>query len=155
MRRRLCSVGFDHVFTSPLRRARRMCELAGFGDVAVIDPDLAEWDYGAFEGKRTADIHMISPGWQLFRDGCPGGESVCQVSARADRVVVRLRGCAVGNMLVFSSGHILRMIAVRWLELDPQAGALFALDTASISILGYGHHAEEPVIRLWNDVIEF
>jgi len=138
------------VITSPLERARRTCELAGFGSVANIDPDLVEWDYGAYEGKTPAEIRRERPGWEIFRDGCPGGESLAQVAARADRVVVRLR--AIGaDVLVFSSGHLLRVLAARWLGLDGALGRYFFLETAALSILGYHRDLTEPVIRLWND----
>ena len=139
------------VLTSPLQRAARTCELAGFGASAVKDPDLAEWDYGAYEGRTTAEILEERPGWRLFRDGCPEGESPEQAAARADRVIARVRAAA-GNALLFSSGHISRMIAARWLGLAPVSGELFLLGTASLSTLGYEHDArDEPVIRLWND----
>ncbi len=138
------------VVTSPLERARRTCELAAFGPVASIDPDLTEWDYGAYEGKTPAEIRRERPGWEIFRDGCPGGESLAQVSARADRVVARLR--AIGaDVLVFSSGHLLRVLAARWLGLDGALGRYLFLDTAALSILGYQRDLTEPVIRLWND----
>jgi probable phosphoglycerate mutase len=138
------------VITSPLERARRTCELAGFGSVANIDPDLVEWDYGAYEGKTPAEIRRDRPGWEIFRDGCPGGESLAQVAARADRVVVRLR--AIGaDVLVFSSGHLLRVLAARWLGLDGALGRYFFLEAAALSILGYQRDLTEPVIRLWND----
>lgn len=146
---RLYGRSFDHVFTSPSMRARRTCELAGFGLVAKIDPDLAEWDYGAYEGLRTDEILQSRPGWNLFRDGCPNGESVAQISARADRVVSRLRELG-GNTIVFSSGHISRVLAARWLGADASVGRLFVLETGSISVLGYEHNLSEPVIRLWN-----
>jgi probable phosphoglycerate mutase len=148
---RLKPLTFALVLTSPLQRAARTCELAGFGASAVKDPDLAEWDYGAYEGRTTAEILKERPGWLLFRDGCPGGESPEQAAARADRVIARVRAAA-GNALLFSSGHISRMIAARWLGLAPVSGELFLLGTASLSILGYEHDArDEPVIRLWND----
>ena len=138
------------VVTSPLERARRTCELAAFGAVASIDPDLVEWDYGAYEGKTPAEIRRERPGWEIFRDGCPGGESLAQVAARGDRVVARLR--AIGaNVLVFSSGHLLRVLAARWLGLDSALGRYFFLETAALSILGYQRDLTEPVIRLWND----
>ena len=114
---RLQGLTFDHVFTSPLIRAHRTCELAGFGEQAVIDPDLVEWDYGDYEGKTTAEIRAQRPGWQLFRDGCPSGESVEAVSARADRVVAKLRSDG-GRTLLFSSGHFIRVLTVRWLGAD-------------------------------------
>src|SRR5215475_6909387 len=111
---RLRGLTFAKVFTSPLRRARRTCELAGFGSVAEIDADLVEWNYGDYEGRRTVEIHAERPDWQLFRDGCPGGESPEQVAARADLVVARLRSMP-GDVLLFSSGHFLRMFAGRWI----------------------------------------
>jgi probable phosphoglycerate mutase len=147
---RLKGQTFAHVFTSPLQRARRTCELAGFGAVAVVDPDLVEWNYGAFDGQTTEEIRKERPDWQLFRDGCPGGESLAQIGARADRVVAKLRALE-GDVLVFSSGHILRVVAARWSGLEPSAGRCFYLSTAALSILGYEHDNTEPVIRLWND----
>ena len=147
---RLAGLQLAWVVTSPLERARRTCELAGFGAVASIDPDLVEWDYGAYEGKTPAEIRRERPGWEIFRDGCPGGESLAQVAARADRVVARLR--AIGaDVLVFSSGHLLRVLAARWLGLDGALGRYFFLETAALSILGYQRDLTEPVIRLWND----
>jgi probable phosphoglycerate mutase len=148
--RRLRGRAFARVFTSPLQRARRTCEIAGFGDVAVVDPDLVEWDYGEYEGLTTKQILQRRPEWDLFRDGCPGGESVAQISARADRVVATLRAVN-DDALVFASGHILRVITARWLGLDASAGRYFALDTATISVLGYLRGLDQPVIRLWND----
>ncbi len=147
---RLREMSFAKVFTSPLQRAAQTCELAGFGAVAERDPDLVEWNYGDFEGLRTAEIQARRPGWQLFRDGCPGGESPAQVGARADRVVHRLREVN-GNVLIFSSGHLLRTLAARWLELEPDGGRFFVLDTASLSALGYENTLAQPVIKLWND----
>jgi broad specificity phosphatase PhoE len=141
---------FAKVYTSPLQRAARTCELAGFGTSAEIDPDLVEWDYGQYEGRRTADIHAERPDWQLFRDGCPGGESPDQIGARADRVVGRLRAIK-GDVLVFSSGHFLRVFAARWLGLEASAGRYLLLSTASLSALGYEHNLTEPAIRLWNE----
>jgi len=148
--KRLAPLFFDHVFTSPRIRARRTCELAGFGKLAVIDNDLAEWDYGEYEGKRTAEIRAVRPDWDVFRDGCPGGESVAQITARADRVVARWRAIDA-NILVFSSGHILRAIAARWIGLDTARGRNLLLGTATVSVLGYDHNREEPAVRLWND----
>ncbi len=147
---RLKGLRFSNVLTSPLQRARRTCELAGFGAAAEVDRDLVEWDYGQYEGRRTAEIHAERPDWQLFRDGCPGGESPADVGARADRIVSRLRG-AQGDVLIFSSGHFLRVLAARWLELEPAGGRLFVLSTASLSALGYEHQVTQPVIRLWDD----
>jgi probable phosphoglycerate mutase len=147
---RLRGLTFARVFTSPLQRARRTCELAGFAATAQVDPHLVEWNYGAYEGKTTAAIRQERPDWDLFRDGCPGGESVAEVGARADRVLARLRG-AGGDVLLFSSGHFLRVLAARWLGLDAAAGQLFYLSTAALCTLGYEHNQAEPVVRLWND----
>jgi probable phosphoglycerate mutase len=147
---RLKGRSFARVFTSPLQRAARTCALAGFGAAAEVDPDMLEWDYGAYEGRKTADIHQERPGWQLFRDGCPGGETVADVGARADRAIARWRAVE-GDVLVFSSGHFLRVAAARWLGLDPSAGRYFMLSTATLSLLGYEHGKDEPVVRLWND----
>jgi broad specificity phosphatase PhoE len=146
----LRGVTFAKVFTSPLQRATRTCELAGFGALAEIDRDLLEWNYGEYEGRLTSDIHRERPDWQLFRDGCPGGESPKEVGARADRVVKRVRAVG-GDVLLFSSGHFLRVFAARWLGLEPGAGRFFLLSTASLSALGYEHNVSEPVIRLWDD----
>lgn len=148
---RLKGITFARVFTSPLQRATRTCELAGFGAVAETDPDLVEWNYGQYEGRRSAEILAERPDWQLFRDGCPGGESPAQVGERADRVVQRVR-TVPGNVLLFSSGHFIRVLAARWLALGPgSAGSYFLLTTASLSALGYEHKLSHPVIRLWND----
>jgi broad specificity phosphatase PhoE len=148
--KRLKGLTFAKVFTSPLRRARRTCELAGFAAVAEIDPDLVEWNYGEYEGLTSAQVHAKNPDWKLFRDGCPGGETVAQIGARADRVVARVRSIP-GNVLLFSSGHFLRVLASRWLGLDASAGQYFLLSTAALSHVGYEHDLSEPVIRLWND----
>lgn len=142
---------YGYVLTSPLQRARRTCELAGFATAAQIDPDLMEWNYGEYDGLTTAEILKRRPGWQLFRDGCPGGESVTEVAARADRVIARLRVIG-GDALLFSSGHFSRVFAARWLGLDASFGRLFLLSTTTLSILGYEHDKTEPVVRLWNDV---
>jgi broad specificity phosphatase PhoE len=148
---RLKGLSFVKVFTSPLQRAARTCELAGFGAGAEVDRDLLEWNYGEYEGRRTAEILAERPDWQLFRDGCPGGESPGQIGARADRVVSRLRAIQ-GDVLLFSSGHFLRVLAARWLGLEPAAGRYFLLSTASLGMLAYEHNnLTEPVIRLWND----
>ena len=146
----LRGVEFARVFTSPLRRARRTCELAGFGSVAEVDEDLVEWDYGKYEGLQTAEIHAFRPGWEIFRDGFPGGESFEQIGARADRVVSRVRSID-GAVLLFSSGHFLRVLAARWLGLEPQGARFFLLAAASLSTLTYEHGPSEPVIGLWND----
>ena len=148
---RLNGMSFGLVLVSPLQRATRTCALAGFAGTAAVDPDLVEWNYGEYEGRRTDEIQAQRPGWQLFRDGCPGGEAPNQVAARADRVVGRVRQAA-GDVLLFSSGHFLRMLAARWLGLEPAAGRYFLLGTASLSALGYEHDRSEPVIRFWNDV---
>jgi broad specificity phosphatase PhoE len=147
---RLRGITFAKVFTSPLQRATRTCELAGFGAVAEIERDLLEWNYGEYEGRLTADIHRERPDWQLFRDGCPGGESPNEVGTRADRAVKRVRAIE-GDVLVFSSAHFLRVFAARWLGLDVAFGRYFVLSTASLSALGYEHNLSEPVIRLWDD----
>ena len=147
---RLHGVTFAKVLTSPLQRATRTCELAGFGAVAEIDRDLLEWNYGEYEGRLTTDIHRERPDWQLFRDGCPGGESPKDVGTRADRAVKRIREVD-GDVLGFSSGHFLRVFAARWLGLDAASGRYFLLSTANISLLGYEHNLSEPVRRLWND----
>ena len=147
---RLVGLNFAKVLTSPLQRAARTCELAGFGGVAEVDRDLLEWDYGQYEGRRTVEIHAERPDWQLFRDGCPGGESPGQVGARADRVINRLRAVE-GDTLLSSSGHFLRVLASRWLDLEPAGGRLFLLSTASLSALGFEHNRCQPVIQLWDD----
>ena len=148
---RLKGLTFAKVWTSPLQRAARTCELAGFGAVAEVDRDLVEWDYGQYEGRRSAEIRAERSDWQLFRDGCPGGESPGQVSERADRVV-RLVRAVSGNVLLFSSGHFIRVLATRWLGLEPTANCrFFMLSTASLSAMGYEHDFSRPVIRLWNE----
>jgi broad specificity phosphatase PhoE len=148
---RLKGMTFAKVFTSPLERAARTCELAGFRAVAETDPDLVEWDYGEYEGLRSAEIVAQRPDWQLFRDGAPGGESPAQIGERADRVVQRVRGVA-GNVLLFSSGHFIRVLTARWLGLGPGTGGrYFLLSPASLSALSYEHNLSHPVIRLWND----
>src|SRR5262249_39217034 len=146
----LHGLAFAKIFTSPLQRASRTCELAGFGGTAERDPDLMEWDYGEYEGRRTAEIHVERPHWQLFRDGCPVGESPTEIGARADRVVSRVRAVK-GNVLLFSSGHFLRVLAARWLSLEPADGRYFLLGTTACCVLGYEHSLSEPAIRLWND----
>lgn len=146
---RLKGRAFARVFTSPLQRAARTCALAGF-PAAEIEPDLIEWDYGAYERLVTAEIVRGRPGWQLFRDGCPGGEGPDDVAARADRFLAKARAVD-GDVLAFGSGHILRMVAARWLGLAPLGGAYFTLSPAALCVLGYEHGPDEPVIRLWND----
>jgi len=147
---RLQGMAFAKVFTSPLQRARRTCELAGFGAAAEIMPDLVEWNYGDYEGVKTHDIHKDRPDWQLFRDGCPGGESVDQVTARANRVIARLREID-GDVLCFSSGHILRSLAACWIGLGAAGGRFLLLSTTSLSALSYEHNLDEPAIKLWDE----
>jgi probable phosphoglycerate mutase len=148
---RLRGLTFAKVLTSPLQRASRTCELAGFKAVAEVDKDLVEWDYGQYEGRRTAEIRAERPDWELFRDGCPGGESPQEVAARADRIVKRIREVSA-NVLIFTSGHFLRVLATRWLGLEPSVNSkFFMLSTASLSALGYEHDVTRPVIRLWNE----
>ncbi|MCU1343547.1 MAG: putative phosphoglycerate mutase family protein [Candidatus Acidoferrum typicum] len=147
---RLAGLKFAVVLTSPLQRAMRTCELAGFGPVAEVDRNLLEWDYGQYEGLTSAQIHAERPDWQLFRDGCPGGESPEQVAARADSVLGRVRPLEA-DVLVFSSGHFLRVFAARWLALGAAAGKYLLLSTASVSALSYENNLSGPVIQLWND----
>jgi broad specificity phosphatase PhoE len=147
---RLHGMSFDKVLVSPLQRARRTCELAGFGQQAEVDPELPEWDYGQYDGRTTAEIRKERPDWYLFRDGCPGGESVAAVGQRADGVIARLREIE-GRTILFGHSHFFRVLAARWLGLPPSDGRLLLLSTASLSILGYEHSRDEPVIRLWND----
>jgi len=150
LREILQGLTFTRVFTSPLQRARRTCELAGLGGVAEVDPDLHEWDYGDYEGRTSAEIHAARPGWNVFQDGCPKGESVKQVSQRADRVLTRL-GQGEGAVAVFSHGHFLRVLAMRWIGLAAGEGRHFALDTGSLSMLGHEHPGgTTPAICLWN-----
>jgi probable phosphoglycerate mutase len=147
---RLARVAFSHVFTSPRQRARRTCELAGLGGSAQTDPDLAEWDYGDYEGKRSAEILRDRPGWDLFRDGCPNGESPAQVSRRADGLISRLRALD-GAVALFSHGHFGRVLAVRWIGLPVADGERFLLNTASVSILGFDRgNPPAAAIELWN-----
>ncbi|HVT80787.1 MAG TPA: histidine phosphatase family protein, partial [Phycisphaerae bacterium] len=146
---KLRGVTFARVFCSPLVRARRTCELAGFDHAAEVDRDLVEWNYGNYEGLTTAVIRQQRPNWDIFRDGCPGGETAAEVAARADRVVAKVRGVE-GNTLIFSSSHLLRVLAARWLGREAELGRHFLVGTAALGILGYGHCVADPVIRLWN-----
>ena len=146
---RLASRAFAQVLSSPSLRARRTCELAGFADVAVNDPDLFEWDYGQDEGRRTAEILTERPGWKLFEHGSPGGETLAQVAARADNVVARLRALNA-DALLFAHRDILRVIVARWVGLAAVEAQRFYMDPASISVLGYDHNASEPIIRKLN-----
>jgi broad specificity phosphatase PhoE len=147
---RLRDMRFGDVFSSPLQRARQTCDLAGFGAIATVDADLVEWDYGEYEGRRTAEIRAQRPKWELFEDGCPNGESATDVGARADRVIDRVRRCG-GNVLLFGHRDMLRVMAARWLEFPALEGRRFDLDAGSLSLLGYDHGTSEPVIRLWNE----
>jgi broad specificity phosphatase PhoE len=148
---RLKGVTFAKVLTSPLQRASKTCALAGFGSVAEVERDLVEWDYGKYEGLRSAEIRATRPAWELFRDGAPGGESPCQVMARADNVWKRVREVK-GNVLLFTSGHFIRVLAGRWIGLEPSVHSMsFLLSTASLSAVGYDLDLSRPVIRLWND----
>jgi probable phosphoglycerate mutase len=149
--RELAGRGFGRVLTSPLRRARETCELAGFGEHAQVRPDLAEWDYGDYEGRTTADIHVERPGWSLWHDGVPGGESPDDVGRRADRVLEEVRTADV-DTLIFGHGHQLRVLAARWLGLAPADGRLLVLNTASISVLGY--ERETAALLRWNEPVE-
>ncbi|RWM21849.1 histidine phosphatase family protein [Mesorhizobium sp.] len=146
---RLQGLTFQAVWSSPSQRAFDTCRLAGFGERAVKKANLQEWDYGAYEGMTTKEILAGRPGWQLFRDGCPGGEAAKDLGARADAIIAGLRAVA-DNVLIFSSAHFLRVFAARWVGLPPEGGADFVLDTASLSIVGYEHDLTEPVIRRWN-----
>ena len=138
---------FALVLVSPRQRARETCELACLGGPAVIDPDLAEWNYGEYEGLTSRQIRERAPGWLLFRDGCPGGETPEEVGTRADRVIAHARAVD-GNVALFAHGHILRVIAARWIALPASAGQNFLLDTGTLSVLG--HYQEIPAIKIWN-----
>ena len=143
---------FVRVFTSPLQRASKTCALAGFGAVAEVDPNLLEWDYGRFEGKLTKEVLSQRPGWELFRDGCPDGEAPGDVAARADDFIAKVRRID-GDVLAFSSGHVIRMIAARWLGLPPGNGRFFYCRPASVGVLAFEHgKRDEPIIGLWNYV---
>ncbi|HUX24295.1 MAG TPA: histidine phosphatase family protein [Burkholderiales bacterium] len=148
--RRLRAIQFAHVLTSPRQRAQQTCRLAGLGAAAEIEPDLAEWDYGDYEGQRSADIRKVRAGWNIFRDGCPRGEMPAQVADRADRLIARLRALE-GNVALFSHGQFGCVLAARWIGLPPGEAQHFVLGPASLSILGFGfHHPEVAVIALWN-----
>lgn len=149
---RLAGRQFNHVLTSPMRRARQTCELAGFGAVARVEPDLHEWDYGDYEGKTSKEIHQQRPAWSIYHDGCPNGESPQQIAARADGMVAKLRQMD-GTVAVFSHGHFLRILGLRWVGLSVLEGRHFGLDTASISILAFEHNdLNSPIISTWNAV---
>jgi len=138
---------FQLVLTSPLRRARETCELAGLGACAAVEPDLHEWDYGEYEGLTSKQIHHKQPNWMLFRDGCPGGETPEQIGARVDRVIARVRGTA-GDVVLFAHGHVFRVLVARWIGLAPAAGQHFLLDTATLNVLGY--YGDSPAVKIWN-----
>jgi broad specificity phosphatase PhoE len=141
---------FALVLCSPMRRARETCELAGFGDRAVIDSDLVEWNYGMYEGLTPKQIHEVAPDWLIFRDGCPGGETPEQVGTRVDRVITRSRTLA-GDIVLFAHGHVLRVLAARWIGLPASGGQHFLLDTGTLCVLSYYH--ETPAVRIWNGPI--
>ncbi len=147
---RLIGQPFVRVITSASQRARRTCQLAGYASAAHVTRDLAEWNYGDFEGRRTDEIHAEYPDWQIFRDGCPGGESPGEVCARANNVLNGVRAVK-GDVLIFSSGHFLRVLAACWLGLEPTAGRFLRLSTASLSVMGYERNLLEPAIHVWND----
>jgi broad specificity phosphatase PhoE len=138
---------FDLVLVSPLQRARETCALAGLGDAAVIDRDLMEWNYGDYEGLTPKQIHDVQPGWLIFRDGCPGGEMPDQVGVRVDRVIARARAAA-GDVALFAHGHVLRVLAARWIGLPAGGGQHFLLDTGTLSVLGY--YRDIPALKVWN-----
>lgn len=146
----LASEAFAMVLTSPLRRARETCDLAGLGERAEFDPDLLEWNYGDYEGQTPAQIHALAPGWMIFRDGCPGGENAAQVGARVDRLIARVRAVK-GNAALFGHGHIFRVFAARWLGLPPEGGCHFMLDTATLNILSY--YRGVPAVKRWNTLL--
>jgi broad specificity phosphatase PhoE len=147
LREALNGWSFARVLSSPLQRALETCRLAGLGDRAEITEDLVEWDYGEYEGITTAQIRESRPDWNLWRDGCPGGETAADVGRRADRVLAELEGVE-GDVAVFAHGHVLRVMAARWVALPPESGALFALNTGTLSVLGY--ERETRVVRRWN-----
>jgi broad specificity phosphatase PhoE len=138
---------FARVLSSPLERALETCRLAGLADAATTTDDLREWDYGDYEGITTPEIRETRPGWYLWRDGCPNGEDAAAVGERTDRVIAEVEAVE-GAVALFAHGHVLRVLTARWLGLEPQAGALFALSTATLSVLGY--ERETRVIRRWN-----
>jgi probable phosphoglycerate mutase len=144
----LAQFSFALVLCSPLKRARETCRIAGYEDTATLDDDLREWDYGEYEGLTTPQIRAQNPAWNLWRDGCPGGESPAAVGVRADRVLDRVSNIA-GDALAFAHGHILRVLTARWLEMDVAAGARFALSAGAVSVLG--HERETQVMQRWNE----
>jgi broad specificity phosphatase PhoE len=147
MRAVLTTNAFKLVLCSPMWRARETCELAGLGGGAIVDPDLVEWNYGEYEGLTPKQIHEVAPGWLIFRDGCPGGETPEQVGGRVDRVIARSRSVD-GNIALFGHGHVLRVFAARWIGLPPSGGQHFLLNTGTLCMLGY--YREIPAVRVWN-----
>ena len=138
---------FSLVLVSPMRRARETCELAGLGAEAVVEPDLVEWNYGEYEGLTPRQIDKVAPGWLIFRDGCPGGETPEEVGARADRVITRVRAIE-GDTALVAHGHVLRVLAARWLGLPASGAQHFLLSTGTLSVLGYYH--DIPAVKVWN-----
>jgi broad specificity phosphatase PhoE len=138
---------FTLVLSSPLQRARETCELAGLGRLAIVEADLIEWNYGEYEGLTTRQIQSVRPGWSVFHDGCPAGETPEQVGERVDRVIAKIRASG-GNVALFAHGHILRVLAARWIRLAPSVGAHLLLDAATICVLGY--YYETPALKMWN-----
>jgi probable phosphoglycerate mutase len=143
----LAEQSFRLVLTSPLLRARETCELAGLGDSAAVEPDLHEWNYGDYEGLTPKQIFDKQPGWMIFRDGCPGGETPTQIGARVDRVIARVRATS-GDVALFAHGHVFRVLVARWIGLPPGAGQHFLLDTATVNVLGY--YRDSPAVKMWN-----
>ena len=146
---RLPPGGFNLVLVSPLVRARETCELCGLGAHAQLREELMEWDYGDYEGLTTQQIHAQRPNWNLWRDGCPGGESPAQVGARADRVITELRNAQATAAVVFSHGHMLRVLGARWIVLEPHAGSKLGLSTGAVCVLAHEHAT--PILSRWND----
>jgi probable phosphoglycerate mutase len=147
----LAKESFALALTSPLQRARETCRLTGFGEMATVEPDLVEWNYGQYEGLTPGQIHAKAPGWLIFRDGCPGGEQPEEIGARVDRVIARVR-TVEGNIVLFAHGHVFRVFAVRWLGLPPSAGQHFLLDTATMNILSY--YRGVPAVKRWNAPVQ-
>jgi broad specificity phosphatase PhoE len=147
---RLAGISFVRVFVSPLQRARKTCELAGFGAAAQVDSDLLEWDYGEIDGKFSAEIYRQRPNWELFRDGAPGGESPSDVTQRADHFIEKVRQIT-GDVAAFTSGHIGRVIGARWIGIGAEGAGKLLFSTAGVGILSYEHDIEHPAIQLWND----
>lgn len=143
----LANEPFGLVLTSPMRRARDTCELAGLGEAAIVEPDLMEWNYGDYEGLTTSEIRSKRPDWSLFRNGCPGGESPEQVASRAERIISKMQETE-RHVALFAHGHIFRVLAARWINLPASHGERFLLDTATLSVLGY--YYQTPAVKIWN-----